>query len=771
MKTQCRPTTLPVLLFVIGLAACGGGGSGGGSGILPTPNPPPPVLQGCTGGPAMAGSQVVNPAGAPQSVNVTSNPSSLNVQLDGNSLGLTPQTLTPAFSSIAHSITVQNNAGGSDYSVCFAQNGQSGAQVFYNQAMDTAGNVVNIASFMRRPRSANIVAANLPANLTRRIWQSNPSGPATLPGALEVVYSNQSFGTDRAQMAAVEARAGAVATRTFAYPALGKTIRILRINPGSAASVSASLRARPGILDVAPVQVRFLKAAIFPTNSGFQNYEQWDMGQGLPQGFPSTDLPDAWGELQSQSPTLTFGSPNVTIAIIDTGVDTAPANTLVQSQLIPRITYAEEDVTTSGSPPAPAIPCGALGTNITGCSAVADADGHGTNVAGIAGSFDSQTPGYPGVAGLAGNASLQIYKIFGSGGTANTADEAQAIGDAVNKGASIINLSLGSCPNAGSGPDPVEEAAIESAINAGVFVVAAAGNERSSTQVSCPQVLGQLDYPAAYPGVMAVGATAVKDPTPGIPSGQLEYGSYVGATEYVAGYSNSGPGLGVVAPGGDPNSPSDPDLLHWITNLYSTTGSPPCSSATNCLVLIAGTSMATPHVAGAAALMQAAYEAANGGAKMTPAMLLQTLDASADTINDPNQGHGRLDVCRAVALAQGIPSTTCAATPAGVYKPAATQLIAFAYTNSGASMPVAPRIVDLTFPLGLTVNANGTFRIADVPTSAATFKIGVWYDADGDGKIDAGDYFGSAGPCTPNAPCSGAGSITVTQITSNSSLP
>ena len=48
--------------------------------------------------------------------------------------------------------------------------------------------------------------------------------------------------------------------------------------------------------------------------------------------------------------------------------------------------------------------------------------------------------------------------------------------------------------------------------------------------------------------------------------------------------------------------------------------------------------------------------------------------------------------------------------------------------------------------------------------SAPAFRIGLWYDANGDGIVDAGDYFGSAGPCSGSSPCSAAATINVTQV-------
>ncbi len=739
------------LVAVLALVACGGGGSSsGGGGVIPTPAPtsPPPVANACASGvPQIGGTAVPNPVGNPSSLPVSSYPSSLNVQVNGTSIGLTGLTLSPTqlpFTNFGYTITVQNNVGGAPYSVCYAQNGQLGAQVFYNQAMDTSGTVTNILSVARHPMSA-IHASVTPSMVRRSPFAARTNPQLYAPGKIAVVYSQQQIGLDSSRMAQIESRVSGHVTQAFSYPRIGKTVRVLTVPSGTETAAIAALRSQPGVLEVGRVQNRFLKS-VTPSNSQYASTPQWDMGALAGQGFPSMDLPDAWQLLQNTGGN-TFGSPNVTIAVLDTGLDTSTNNTLVQQELIPHVTHAEADINGATTVCAGAI---------TGCAAVQDMDGHGTNVAGLAAASDSATVGY---AGTAGGVSLQIYDIFTASGNAYTSDEANAINDAIANGANIISLSLGSCPSVGSGPDPTEETAIENAIANNVVVVAASGNERGGASGNCPQVFNQIDYPSGYPGVMSVGATGVDDSNP------------ASLKEIVAWYSNSGPGLGVVAPGGTATSDTDLDTLHWIAGLYSTTGlskpgQPPCSNFASCAVLIDGTSMATPHVSGAAALIQTAYMQMNGGAMMTPSALLSLIDATADDIGDPNQGHGRIDVCRAIALVESSGPLACpASSPAG-YKPANAQLFAFAYTNSGAT-DATPAIADLTFPNGYPVSTTGTFRVADVPTSVTLYKIGVWYDANGDGKVDAGDSFGASGSCTPTTPCTSATGITAQLVTAS----
>jgi hypothetical protein len=159
---------------------------------------------------------------------------------------------------------------------------------------------------------------------------------------------------------------------------------------------------------------------------------------------------------------------------------------------------------------------------------------------------------------------------------------------------------------------------------------------------------------------------------------------------------------------------------------------------------------------------------------LTPGRIQTILDSTADQIvnatstPEPGQGRGRLDAHRALVAVAGDPSPV-PALPA----PAFAQFRAFAYTNSGATTPVAPAIIDVTFPAGVPVHVDGTFRIADIPAMpTGRYKIGVWIDTDGDGVVDAGDYFGAVtNTCGTSGPCSGATSIKAALVTSGFKLP
>jgi serine protease len=206
------------------------------------------------------------------------------------------------------------------------------------------------------------------------------------------------------------------------------------------------------------------------------------------------------------------------------------------------------------------------GFNFVGNNANADDDhGHGTHVAGT---IAQSTNNKIGVAGVAYGAAIMPIKVLSASGSGSMAAIAQGIRWAADHGANVINMSLG-------GPFPVGTiaSAVKYARGKGVVVVAAAGNDGR----------GRVGYPAKYPGVIAVAATQFDETT--------------------TFYSNWGPEVDIAAPGGnvrvDQNGDGKPDgvLQHTII--------PRNTSKTDYLWFM-GTSMATPHVAGVAALIMGA---------------------------------------------------------------------------------------------------------------------------------------------------------------------
>ncbi|MBE9210136.1 peptidase S8 [Nostoc sp. LEGE 06077] len=224
-----------------------------------------------------------------------------------------------------------------------------------------------------------------------------------------------------------------------------------------------------------------------------------------------------------------------------------------------------------------------------------DDNGHGTHVAGT---VAQATNNQYGVAGVAYEASLMPLKVLNDYGGGTVADIAEAIKFAADKGADVINMSLG-----GGGESQLMKDAIDYAYRKGVVIIAAAGNESANG----------ASYPARYPHVVGVSSFG--------PDGEK------------ADYSNFGAGVDISAPGGSETG----KILQETIN----------ENGEGVFLGLQGTSMAAPHVAGVAALIKAK------GIE-NPDEILKVLKQSARVIQDDGlnyYGAGQLNAEAAVKLA------------------------------------------------------------------------------------------------------------------------
>lgn len=191
-----------------------------------------------------------------------------------------------------------------------------------------------------------------------------------------------------------------------------------------------------------------------------------------------------------------------------------------------------------------------------------DDHGHGSHVTGT---IAQVTNNGIGVAGVTRNVRIMPLKVLSAGGSGSVAGIADAIRYAADNGAKVINMSLG-----GPFPSKVLQKAVKYAHDKGVTVICAAGNESKKS----------VGYPAAYPGAIAVSAT------------QFD--------ESITFYSNTGKDIDIAAPGGntqvDQNGDGKPDGVLQNTIVI---GDPTKDG----YFAFMGTSMASPHAAGVAALV------------------------------------------------------------------------------------------------------------------------------------------------------------------------
>jgi serine protease len=267
-----------------------------------------------------------------------------------------------------------------------------------------------------------------------------------------------------------------------------------------------------------------------------------------------------------------------------------------------------------------------------------DDNGHGTHVAGT---IAETTNNGEGVAGLAPEAKIMPLKVLSAGGFGNAADIADAIRFAADHGAKVINMSLGS-----PFPSAIIHNACKYARGKGCTVVAAAGNSGREG----------VGFPAAWPECIAVSA--------------------VGPTEELAPYSSYGKEVAIAAPGGDKSRGEAHGILQNTV------------APEDDYYYFQGTSMASPHVAAAAALIVSR-------GVTDPAEVRNILRKSARRKGPVNQyGAGLLDAAAAAKGAAATQADTLAKTGLGLL-PAALCL--------GLGFAGRRRLLGLPFALGLAL--------------------------------------------------------------------
>lgn len=277
-----------------------------------------------------------------------------------------------------------------------------------------------------------------------------------------------------------------------------------------------------------------------------------------------------------------------------------------------------------------------------------DDNGHGTHVAGIVGASGNNGQG---ISGVTWNVKLMPLKFMDADGSGSLSDAIEAVNYARTMGAKIINASWG-----GGGFSQALQRAISQFQTSGGIFVAAAGNE-SSNNATTPA------YPANYTGVVSVGASTRSD--------------------LLAGFSNFGSNVTIVAPGSS--------ILSTLpNNRYGT---------------LSGTSMASPFVAGALALLWGQNPTASASA-ITQAVLEHT----DNVLRGSTSQYGRLDVGKAAAALKG--NTSSPVDPNPNPNPIPTpQRVKYAI-NQPVYLSDAGTRSSRTTSIGMDVNAD--FNVQDL---------------------------------------------------------
>lgn len=352
-----------------------------------------------------------------------------------------------------------------------------------------------------------------------------------------------------------------------------RTARLAVDGDPDSPAIAASLARQPEVEYAHPNWL--LKRNLVPNDTAYAS-RQWN--------FTALNLPGAWD--------INAGGSGIIVAVIDTGMTST-------TQSFNFKTWSGSAIVTDAMPFAisPDFDAARIATGrdfVFWTGPVLDSDGHGTHVSGTVAQSTNNSLGYAGVAYsarvmplkacysfwdiqiLRSEAGTPGYAPLDAGGCPTSAVTA-AIRHAADNGAKVINLSLG-----GTNPSPAYLDALNYAVSRGVFVAMSAGNEFNDGNPTT--------YPASYgpqiSGAMAVGA--------------------VGRSMTRAPYSTTGTFVEIAAPGGNGQDGGSAGLI-WQTGIFFTDYDPeviifPRFDRYSDLG-IQGTSMASPHVAGIAALL------------------------------------------------------------------------------------------------------------------------------------------------------------------------
>ncbi|MGL5942077.1 MAG: S8 family peptidase [Waterburya sp.] len=344
-------------------------------------------------------------------------------------------------------------------------------------------------------------------------------------------------------------------------------VAVVSLDPNQVQSLNAAVAGSQPILAAEPEQIMYAIGSIVingETANYLQGYKEAithlvdDLSNG---GVTSgqqlarkafTDGAATWGLQATKVVSSRFSGAGIKVAVLDTGLDLTHPD------------FAGRSITHKSF--------------ITG-EEVQDLQGHGTHCIGTScGPLNPPDPSSPMRYGIAYNAEIFAGKVLSNQGSGADGGILAGIDWAISNGCQIISMSLGARTRPGDTYSSIYENAAKRALSRGTLIIAAAGNESSR-----PSSINPVGRPANCPSIMAVAALT----------------SELGVSFYSCGSINpDGGGIDIAAPGGNAGSTPVPQVYStWTTDPRAV--QPPGSARYRA---ISGTSMATPHVAGIAAL-------------------------------------------------------------------------------------------------------------------------------------------------------------------------
>ncbi len=514
------------------------------------------------------------------------------------------------------------------------------------------------AAFMLQPPGDTPRAASLTERLSASGSTAPPPGGKAAPGELLVRFARTADAPDRDRL---RERADTGFERKL--PVSG--LQLLKVERGQSVSDAVSELERSS--DVAYAEPNFRRSATVTPNDAYFHY-QWGLnntGQSLEgsTGTPDADIdaPEAWD--------TTTGAAQATVAVVDSGVDADHPDLRSNVWTNP----GEQGDGREGN----GIDDDGNGFRddwrgwdwVGSDNLPSDANGHGTHVAGTVAARGNDGAG---VVGVAWRSRVMPLRVLDADGSGTVADAVSAYGYAAANGAKVVNASLGG--------DSYSRAEADAIANApGTLFVVAAGNG-GTDGIGDDNDGVSPEYPCSYPSpnLVCVAASDRRD--------ALASFSNFGATS-----------VDLAAPG--------VDILSTLPG--------------NAFAFFDGTSMATPHVAGAAALLFSIPASTTGAAWVAAvkSALLGGTEAKAGFSGRTVTG-GRLNAERSLrVLASGAPVPPAPPTPSPAPNPAPPQAPTPVPTPAPAPAPVpapAPALVADITPPSLSLAVLRRQRLASV---------------------------------------------------------